>query len=535
MKSLIYKIVFAFLSVVSIAGCTRKDLDYEYDDPRINFVLPDKIHIELVQDSSTTESAAGQLILSNFKAAKGDVTVTRVGFCYSLEPNPTVETDRYFEDRHYIVLSDNGNKDHDQFFSYDPETGDIKGVYPFGTSNYTIDWVIDNLKPSQKYHCRTFIENMVGIVYGPDELLVQTTDTMTYTWRMGVEISQDFQPVIAPNAISLAVNYSFIEPATPSNFTEYGVCYSTSPSPTIDDLRVVGKKIANNQSVYTIDDLDVKTTYYVRPYFICEGNVVYGQPESYTTLHAEITTAITHTSSHLSDIDIKISLKSDNIKMSEIQEYGVCYSLEGEPTIDDSRVKGYGLIDGSSIREYSVAIRELESGVTLNIRPYVIAQNGNVTYGATKQKGTVYLEVIGSEQTDFEETETGFVVRGEVQSYKAPDGSTKPYPYRFTYRVDLEFKNIEDVEETGWESTYMVGAIERSSKVPTEELRSGIHHELMWHYSTVTESAVSMRAYAKMKDGTYITGKELNTCVLMSDFNKSALVGEVFMKSEKKE
>lgn len=535
MKNLIYRILFAFLTLLAIAGCTRKDLDYEFEDPSVSLVLPDKIHVELIQDTSTLETATGRLILSTFVAAKGSATVTRVGFCYSLDPNPTVETDRYFEDRHHIVFTDKSKNANNEFFSYDPESGDIKGVYSYNTDFYTIDWNIDNLTPNREYHCRTFIQNMVGIVYGPDELLVHTSDTTTYTWRTHAEISSTVNPVVAPNSIKLAVDYSFIVPASPANLTEFGVCYSTAPDPTIDDMHVVGKRIANNQCSYVLDDLEVKTTYYARPYFICEGNVVYGPQESYTTLDAVLATAITSTFSHLNDIDIKISLKSDNISMTELEEYGVCYSTEGEPVVTGPRTQGYGLIDGSSIRDYSVTIRELESGVTYNLRPYIITKAGQIIYGATKQKGTVYLEVTSSEQTDFEKTETGFVVRGEIQSYKGSDGSTVPYPYRFTYRVNLEFRNIEDAEETGWESTYMVGSVERTNKVPTEELRDGEHHELMWHYTTVTESSVSMRAYAKMKDGTYITGKLLTTCDLSSDFNKTAQVGEVYMMSDKKE
>lgn len=536
MKSLIYKILFAFLSVVAVVGCTRKDLDYEYEDPRVNFVLPESIKVDLIQETSTVSTATGRLELSNFKAAKGDVTVTRVGFCYSLEPNPTVETDRFFEDRHYIVLAGNGATDNDEFFVYDPETGNVRGKYPFNTNDYAINWTIENLEPCQKYHCRTFIENIVGIVYGPDDFLVQTSDTVTMSWRVKAEIVTDNAPVITPNSVTVLVGFTFIEPATVESLSEFGVCYGTSANPTIDDAHVKGTLVDETSYSASALELEHSTDCYIRPYVICEDKVIYGEPVEYTTLDAAIETDITYSCSHAEDIDTKISLKIENMNFSEVSEYGLCYSESQNPTIDDTRIKGHGVSGNSSSflqKEYSLTIQGLTRGTTLYMRPYVITEKGNVVYGNMIQKGTVYLEVTGSVQTDFEQSETGFEVRGEIQCYEGSDGSPIPYPYRFTYRVDLEFKNIEDAEETGWESTFIVNGLERKSQIPTDELRNGIHQEFMWQYSTVNHSSVSMRAYAKMKDGTYITGELLNVRDLVSDLNKTAILNEPFIRIEK--
>ena len=54
---------------------------------------------------------------------------------------------------------------------------------------------------------------------------------------------------------------------------------------------------------------------------------------------------------------------------------------------------------------------------------------------------------------------------------------------------------------------YEVESAVKNSFVTAEEFRDGAHEEAMWHYTTAKVSYVILWAYAKMKDGTIVYGK----------------------------
>jgi len=62
-----------------------------------------------------------------------------------------------------------------------------------------------------------------------------------------------------------------------------GVCWSTSPNPTIDDNYTVENLDGNNDFYSTIENLSANTTYYLRPYAINSNGIVYGDEVVATT------------------------------------------------------------------------------------------------------------------------------------------------------------------------------------------------------------------------------------------------------------
>lgn len=70
---------------------------------------------------------------------------------------------------------------------------------------------------------------------------------------------------------------------------ERGVCWSTSPNPTIKDNHTIdgsGEGAFNSR----ISGLDSNTSYYVRSYAVTDKGIVYGDPENFTTYVPEIIT-----------------------------------------------------------------------------------------------------------------------------------------------------------------------------------------------------------------------------------------------------
>ena len=72
--------------------------------------------------------------------------------------------------------------------------------------------------------------------------------------------------------------------ATGSHITHRGVCYSTSPNPTIDDNKVTGN---SKNMTLTVGGLAKSTTYYMRAFAQTSYDVKYSDEISFTTLSAE--------------------------------------------------------------------------------------------------------------------------------------------------------------------------------------------------------------------------------------------------------
>jgi len=72
--------------------------------------------------------------------------------------------------------------------------------------------------------------------------------------------------------------------ATGSHITHRGVCYSTSPNPTIDDNKVTGN---SKNMTLTVGGLAKSTTYYLRAFAQTSYDVKYSDEISFTTLSAE--------------------------------------------------------------------------------------------------------------------------------------------------------------------------------------------------------------------------------------------------------
>ena len=69
------------------------------------------------------------------------------------------------------------------------------------------------------------------------------------------------------------------------NITERGVCWSTSPYPTIDnETKIIGSGLGDFSA--TVTELQKETTYYVRAYAINSAGVGYGEELTFTTLAA---------------------------------------------------------------------------------------------------------------------------------------------------------------------------------------------------------------------------------------------------------
>ena len=91
--------------------------------------------------------------------------------------------------------------------------------------------------------------------------------------------------VTVPAVTSVSGNYAIVTAtATGSHITHRGVCYATSPNPTVSDDKVYS---TSKNMVLTIGGLAKSTTYYVRGFAQTSYDVVYSDEISFTTTATE--------------------------------------------------------------------------------------------------------------------------------------------------------------------------------------------------------------------------------------------------------
>jgi len=154
-------------------------------------------------------------------------------------------------------------------------------------------------------------------------------------------------------------------------FTEKGVCYSTSASPTTADDKVAytGEETTATFNV-VLSGLDYATTYYARAYAISKAGTTYGEEVTFTTLPVVpflSTTAIT-------DITGNTATGGGNVTGSggaDVTARGICFGVNENPTVDDSKTT-----DGEGLGEFVSALADLAGNTTYYVRAYAVNSAG---------------------------------------------------------------------------------------------------------------------------------------------------------------
>lgn len=117
---------------------------------------------------------------------------------------------------------------------------------------------------------------------------------------------------------------------------ERGLCYGTSPSPTVDGQKVT---LSGEDVSHTLNGLSERTTYYVRLYAMVDGKVSYGEETEFMTT-GEIITNFEATDIY----DDRAELVS--VAPSGVTSVKICYSESPNPKITDYTTTAYVEEDG---------------------------------------------------------------------------------------------------------------------------------------------------------------------------------------------
>ena len=189
-------------------------------------------HVELLGCSDYTDTSA---LCQAIVMYAGGIDVTERGVCWSISGNPTID------DNH----ASNG----------------------FGVGEFEVS--VTGLLPSTIYYMRAYAINGNGIGYSPLDSI------MTPPWL----------PAVGTMGVSCISQNTATVRCFADDVTEFGICWSTSPNPTIDNQHstdIAGFGEYGDCYVF-LENLSSNTTYYVRAYGINDVGISYGDVLSFKT------------------------------------------------------------------------------------------------------------------------------------------------------------------------------------------------------------------------------------------------------------
>lgn len=244
-----------------------------------------------------------------------------------------------------------------------------------------------------------FTSSTGGTYIGNDEISTGSgNDATNYTTPVSGSFRLDSRPQDdgddddeeAENQEGLAISEPTISAVTASSatvrgtilaesgieVTERGLCYATTPMPTVGNSRITSATQIVNA---TLTGLFEGTTYYVRLYARVGTKIFYGEQGSFTTTGAS-TNRIRLTATNIANTYLNLKAKLPN----NVGSYGLCYGTSPQPKVTDGSLP-------EQYRQDSWQILHLTSAKTYYIRAYHI-EGTKITY---YEDSEVAVETLG--------------------------------------------------------------------------------------------------------------------------------------------
>lgn len=241
---------------------------------------------------------------------------------------------------------------------HDPDTLDNKSANGTGTGEFTHEIMITP-DPETKYYVRAYAKNIYGISYGNE---------VSFLSKKSIQVFTDSVSEITKTS---AVVHGHVILTIDLPDASYGVCWSTSPFPTLNHNNKVITPVNGSMSLKILN-LKPWTPYFTR-FFVKTGNeVFYGDNLNFSTLSKdpevftdELSTTLT---SSTVEGNTKVNVSGYYIPSAgaSVSTYGFCWSKRSEPTIDDNRITGI-----LNWGKFSATITNLELNTDYYLRAYV--------------------------------------------------------------------------------------------------------------------------------------------------------------------
>lgn len=272
-KSTILSVLLASLLLLLLFSCKKEDPE----------IIPIVTLMPVTNITATSATSGGEII------SDGGVAVTERGVCWSTNQNPS--------------------------------TLDNKTSNGSGTGSFTSS--ITGLMSGVTYYIRAYAINIIGTAYS-------SQSTFNVVALLPVLATSDVSSVTSTTVIT----GGYIDKDGGAAVTARGVCWSKTPSPTINDSKTMdGTGTGNFTS--TISNLEPQTAYYIRAYATNSIGTAYGNQITKTTLEPTILaykTAFQYDSNGKRTEEIKYAKYSNKEEWVNYSKGLFSYDFQGRKT-----------------------------------------------------------------------------------------------------------------------------------------------------------------------------------------------------------
>ncbi len=319
-----------------------------------SFTTLQNIELPTVTTADVTDITQNTAVSGGNVTDDGGAAVTARGVCWSKDPNPTI-------DNSFIS---NGN----------------------GTGSFTIE--ISGLTSATTYYVRAYATNSEGTSYGEQK---------TFTTLQYIQLPTVTTTIVTNVTSTTATSGGNVTDDGGATVTARGVCWSTSPDPTIDDNKTSD---GNGTGAFTsqLTNLTHSTTYYIRAYATNSEGTSYGEQKYFSTLSDGMINGHQYV-----DLGLSSGLKwaTCNIGADSPEDYGNYYAwgeteTKAEYTEDNSVTFGQQLNDISGNAQYDAAAANWGGSWRMPTRDEIRELIYNCSWTPETQNGVDGFKVTGS-------------------------------------------------------------------------------------------------------------------------------------------
>lgn len=296
------------------------------------------VSLATVTTNEVTDVTQTSAICGGNASFGGGLAITDKGVCWSTNQNPTIA------DSHTV----NGT----------------------GTGSFMAQ--MNGLTAGQTYFVRAYATNALGTAYG-----TQKTFTTTQA-PPGIVLPTVTTSEVANITETTAICGGTVTGNGNGTVTERGVCWSTSPNPTLNDSHLSNGS-GMGSYLATLTGLTAGQTYYVRAYATNEAGTAYGEMKTFTTTGAppavEVPTVTTGAVTNITSTQATFSGTVTDDGGADVDMRGFCYGTSHNPTWSDSFT-----FDGTGMGSFTRTIEQLTPGTTYYVRAYA-RNSAGTAYG----------------------------------------------------------------------------------------------------------------------------------------------------------
>jgi hypothetical protein len=302
------------------------------------------------------------------------------------------------------------------------------------------------LTPGTLYYVRAFATNTDGTVYGNE---------VTFTTQVLPAVTTQAVTSISYNTATGNGNITNLGIPNP---TAYGVCWSTSTSPTTSNNHT-DESGASATGAFTsnITGLNVGTLYYVRAYATNDAGTVYGNQVSFSTLSSTPPTLATSFPINITDVSATGRGNIYTLGIPNPVAHGVCWNTTGTPTISNNKTnEGEATATGT----FSSSITGLNANTTYYVRAYATSITGVTIYGGSGISFTTNKLPVVNSTSILNLNATSAEILGEVTDLGSPTATAHGFCWNTTGTPSiLDDHTDEGIPEGGGFTSNISGLI----------------------------------------------------------------------------